>query len=505
MRYLIGRSPAPAVAFVFLLVLPLLAGAAPTKITFLHINDVYEISPKDGQGGFAELMTLLRRERAVADFSITTFGGDLISPSLLSGLTKGSHMVELMNLIETDVAVAGNHEFDFGPEIARQRIMESNFPWLATNVLGEDNKPMVGLAALHTIEIGDFTIGFFGLLEPETEILSSPGPAIRFAPVKETALMAVTELQELGAEVIVALTHLDFATDVALARDVPGIHLILGGHDHEPITWYERGVPILKAGFDAHYLGVVDLTVERMEIKGERVFRVIPAWRLLSTAGVDPDPEFSAIVDKYNARLDAALEGPVGATVVRLDSRRASIRTGETTIGNLIADAMREAVSADVAITNSGGIRGDRIYEAGSTLTRRDILTELPFRNVTVLIQLSGDDLLKALENGVSQVENKDGRFPQVSGLSFVYDPMAAKGSRVVEVAVGGEPLESERFYKVATNDFIQGGGDGYAMLTNGRVLIDASGANLMATTVMDYIAAKGTVAPRLEARIGTQ
>ncbi len=491
-----------AVAVVLLLVLPVAAAAEPTKITFLHVNDVYEIAPKRGQGGFAELMTLLRREREAAQYSITTFGGDLISPSVMSGLTKGSQMIELMNAIGTDVAVPGNHEFDFGPEIARQRIGEARFPWLGTNVLGMDGKPAAGMTDVHTIKLGDFTVGFFGLLAPETRTLSSPGAAIRFAAAAETAAAAVKKLQDMGADIIVALTHLDMATDIALAREVEGIHAILGGHDHDPIVWRAGDVPILKAGYDAHHLGALDLSVEWVESRGRKKLQVIPAWRLTSTAGVAPDPDIKAIVDKHNAKLDAELNVPVGVTKVTLDSRRASVRTGETNFGNLIADAMRAAVGADVAITNGGGIRGDRTYDAGETLTRKDVLAELPFGNVTVMLELSGGDLLEALENGVSEVENTAGRFPQVSGMSFVYDPAAAKGSRVTEVTVGGKPLDRAKIYRVATNDYMAGGGDGYAVLKKGRAVIDASGATLMATSVMNYIADKAPVAPRVEGRI---
>ena len=242
---------------------------------------------------------------------------------------------------------------------------------------GPDGKPASGMIGLHTVKAGDFTVGFFGLLATETDVLSSPGSDISFAPVKETAAAAVKKLQEMGADVVVALTHLEFATDVALAREVRGIHLILGGHDHEPITWLEGSVPLLKAGYDAHHLGAVDLLVEYVEKRGKKKLQVIPAWRLISTAGVAPDPEIKAIVDGHNAKLDAELNVAVGDTKVMLDSRRSSVRTGETAMGNLIADAMREAVGADVALTNSGGIRGDRTYDAGDTLTRKDVLSHL--------------------------------------------------------------------------------------------------------------------------------
>ena len=502
MLHIKSRFAVSIVAAAFLLALPFAASAEPTKITFLHTNDVYEISAKQGQGGFAELMTLLKAERAAAQHSITTFGGDLISPSVMSGLTKGTQMVELMNAIGVDVAVPGNHEFDFGPEIAAQRIGESKFPWLGANVLGKDGKPAAGMAGLHTVKVGDFTVGFFGLLAPETDSLSSPGADIAFASVTETAAASVAKLQEMGADVIVALTHLAMTDDIALARSVKGINAILGGHDHEPIAWQEGNVSILKAGYDARHLGALDLSVEWVESRGKKKLEVVPAWRLTSTAGIAADPEIKAIVDKHNAKLDEDLNVPVGETKVMLDSQRASVRTAETNIGNLIADAMRAGVKADIAITNGGGIRGDRTYEAGTVLTRKDVLTELPFGNVTVLLEMSGADVLAALENGVSQIEEKAGRFPQVSGLTFTYDPSAAAGSRIVSVTVGGKPLDKGASYKVATNDYMAGGGDGYAAMKGARVVIDASGATLMATTVMNHIAANAPVAPKVEGRI---
>jgi 5'-nucleotidase / UDP-sugar diphosphatase len=171
-------------------------------------------------------------------------------------------------------------------------------------------------------------------------------------------------------------------------------------------------------------------------------------------------------------------------------------------MGNLIADALREALQADVALVNGGGIRGNRLYEAGTPLTRRDILQEMPFGNPGVLVELSGADLLAALENGVSQVENKAGRFPQVSGLRLTYNPGKPAGSRVLDVQVGGKALDRTATYRVATNDFLLKGGDGYSSLSKGKVLIDASGGSLMATTVMHYITTKGSVAPQVEGRI---
>ena len=496
------RPPSGVLLAALLLLVPAASSAEATKITFLHVNDVNEIEPRRGAGGFAPLMTLLERERAASVHTITTFGGDLFSPSLLSGFTKGAHMVEMMNAIGTDVAVVGNHEYDFGPEAAARNFAASAFPWLGTNVLAPDGSPAEGLVATHLIESGGFKVGFFGLVTPETAVLSSPGREIEFAPVIDSARRAVDDLKSQGAELIVALTHQFLSEDRKLAAEVEGIHLILGGHDHVPVATDVRGTAILKSSHNAHYLAIADLRVERDE---EASLSVRPEWRLVSSAGIEPRAEIQALVDAHAATLDEELDVVIGRTAVDLDTRRLSVRSRETGFGNLVAEALRRGTGADVGLTNGGGIRGDRTYAAGSELTRRDIFEELPFGNMTVLLELSGADLRAALENGVSQVENMAGRFPQVAGLRLVYDPQAPPGDRVMEVEVGGEALDPTRTYRVATNDYMAQGGDGYAALEAGRAIIDASGGTLMATMVMDHIAAEGTVAPRRDGRIRTR
>lgn len=479
--------------------------AQTVELTLLHVNDVYQISPKGGTGGVAQLMTLLKKERARAKNTLTTLGGDLLSPSVMSGLLKGAQMIELFNALKMDVAVLGNHEFDFGPAILRERMKASSFPWITSNVFEKDGTPFGGGTLSMIKQVGDYKIGLFGLLTPETEFLSNTGGEVTFKPVMETAKAMVADLKKQGAQVIIALTHLDFSEDRQLASKVKGIDVIMGGHDHDPLAAYENDTLIIKAGYDAHYLAVVDLKIEmRKSRRGPKV-HVLPVWRFDTTAGVTPDPDIAKQVASYEAKLSKELDVAVGKTTTELVSKRGEVRTRETTMGNLIADALRAGVKADVALTNGGGIRGDRVYDAGSTLTRKDILSELPFGNVTVLVEISGANLRAALENGVSKVEDKAGRFPQVSGLSFTYNPAASAGSRVTAVTVGGKPLDTAAIYKLATTEYMLGGGDGYKTLNKGKTLVDASGATLMATTVMNYIAAKGTVSPKLENRIATK
>jgi 5'-nucleotidase / UDP-sugar diphosphatase len=171
-------------------------------------------------------------------------------------------------------------------------------------------------------------------------------------------------------------------------------------------------------------------------------------------------------------------------------------------MGDLVADAIRASTGADVAITNGGGIRANKLYPAGSAITRRDILTELPFGNSTALVEINGADVVAALENGLAQVENRQGRFPQVSGMVVTYDPRQPPGSRVASVTIDGKPLDNLARYKVASNDFMVKGGDGYAALGKGRTLIGGSDGKLIANEVMVYVKKLGSIELRTQGRI---
>ena len=190
-------------------------------------------------------------------------------------------------------------------------------------------------------------------------------------------------------------------------------------------------------------------------------------FRFIDTAAVTPDPESQAMVEQLQKTLDESLNVEIGTAEGPLDfaAQRGAGRGKHH--GQPVADAIRDATGADIAIANGGGIRADRTYDAGTVLTRRDILTELPFGNTTVLTELPGSQILAALENGVSQVEKGAGRFPQLSGATMVYDPTAPVGARVAEVTIGGAPLDPDKVYKLATNDFI---------LARGRRLCGAGG-----------------------------
>jgi 5'-nucleotidase/UDP-sugar diphosphatase len=196
------------------------------------------------------------------------------------------------------------------------------------------------------------------------------------------------------------------------------------------------------------------------------------------------------------------LDVPIGTTAVELDSRNATVRTGEAAIGNLLADAMRITAGADAAILNGGGIRAGKVYPAGTSLTRRDVLAELPFGNRVVTVEISGAGLRQALENGLAQMPDAGGRFPQVSGIKLEADLRRPAGSRITALQVAGAPIDPARIYKVATNDFIARGGDGYVTFRDAKQLLAPQDSPLLANQVMAYVRQIGTVRTGVEGRI---
>lgn len=493
------RRLLPAAAVLALLATPV--AAEPVTVKILQVNDWDRIQEAEGRGGYARLRAVLEREGAGAPEVLLVHAGDAFSPSLLSGFDKGAHMVELLNTLPLDVFVMGNHEFDFGPDVAKERLREARFPVVNSNVTDRDGTSLLaGTVESRIVEVGGYRIGFFGLTTPETRILASPGYA-EFKPLTETAAAMAAKLRAEGADLVALVTHAGLGDDLALMNQ-GAVDLILTGHDHDLRMIYDGSVAMVESGSQANDVAVLELKLDRVAKGGKEEVVWHPTFRTVDTATVTPDPAGAALVKAYDDRLGKELDVPVGEVATGLDSRRAAVRDKEAAIGNLFADAMRDAVGADVAVINGGGIRADKEYPAGTRLTRRDVLSELPFGNKTVKLEVGGALLLAALEHGVSQAGQGGGRFPQVSGLRVAFDARRPVGSRVTEVEVGGRPLDPAATYTLATNDYMAAGGDGYAVLKEARRVVDPAAARLIASQVMEHVAARGTVAPRVEGRI---
>ncbi len=489
-----------------LLVLTLPVFSQNVRVTILHVNDVYQFMPVEGgkRGGLARLLTLKKEALKENPNTIFTLGGDTLSPSVETRTYKGAQMIDAWNAVGLDYSVFGNHEFDIKTAELLQRMKESKFTWLGANIIDtKTNKIFADTPPYVIREFNGVKIGIIGLILPETKQTSSMEDSLTVTDFCATAKKLVKQMRKKEkVSAVIGLTHLFMAQDKQLAQ-CADFDLILGGHEHTLLQSSANGTPIFKMTADARELGKFNLNFNAATKRLESFdWEIIPV-----TDQIEDAPEFAWVFDKYKSLLEQ-LAVSVGATSVELDALSLSNRTKETNIGNFVADAYRNAASADVALVNGGSIRADLTYNPGA-LTKRDVLSILPFNNPIVKVEITGKTLRETLEHGVARSasgeDGEPGRFPQISGMSFKFDTTKPVGSRVSEITVGGKPLDESKTYTLATSDFlVSRGGDGYTMFKDAKVLINATNAakdsDVFEKAIKD--SPNQTIAPKLESRI---
>lgn len=453
--------------------------AQTVRVTILHVNDVYQFAPVDAgaRGGLARLLTLKKAALAQNPNTIFTLGGDTISPSVETLTYKGAQMIDAWNALGIDYAVFGNHEFDLKTADLLARMKESKFAWLGANVIDKTTGKIFADTPPYIVrEIAGVKIGFIGFLLPETKQTSSMAENLEvadFCPIAKRLVSQMRKKEHVNA--VIGLTHLSMTQDKQLATCAE-FDLILGGHEHNLLQSSSNRTPIFKMTSDAREMGKFNLN---FDAKTKRLasfdWEVVPVTDKIADA-----PEFAPVYEKYRPLLEKLAER-VGATSVELDAESQSNRQKETNIGDFIADAYRGAVGADIGLINGGSIRADLYYQPG-VLTKRDVLSILPFNNPIVKVEVTGKLLKEILEHGVARSapgeDSEPGRFPQVSGVRFEWDPSKPAGSRVVSISVGGKPVDEAATYTLATSDFlVTRGGDGYTMFQNAKPLTRAASA----------------------------
>ncbi|GAB4213300.1 MAG: 5'-nucleotidase C-terminal domain-containing protein [Roseiflexaceae bacterium] len=507
-------------------------------------------------GGVARRKTLFDQIRSTNtgnDGLLFLDAGDVFQGTLYFNLYEGYADLDFYRQLGYDAMAIGNHEFDRGDEPLAKFIDGattgtypnppqglpgtlggSNFPVLSANITVSGGALAGKIQPRTTKTVGGKKIGIFSLTTPDTPIISSPSIQVSFGANLATIAQAeVDALKADGCNIIIALTHIGHDQDLALAAAVRGINVIVGGHSHTPLlptsapsaplgVTSQGAYPKVVNDPDGNTVLVVtdwewgkwlgDLTVgfnaTDQVVGAEAESTVTPVWAdglgsrtPLPNEGAEiaADTAFqAAITNTYKPPIAQLQATKIGATAVLLDGARANVRTRETNLGNLIADTLRLRIlaAADndparpvVAITNGGGIRAS--INAGD-VTVGNVLEVLPFGNTIAYVNVTGAQLLAALENGVSQAPAEGGRFAQVSGLRFVYIPRRPAGNRVTAVSVQeGDtfvPLDAAKIYRVATNNFTLGGGDGYTALAQGTGKVDTG--LIMADEVQNRIAA---------------
>ena len=431
---------------------------------------------------------------------IVAHGGDTLSPSVMSGLDRGAHIVALTNMIAPDIFVPGNHEFDFGKAVFLERMGEATFPLYGANLRDPAGAPLPGFKDRMLLTFDGVRLGLTGLAYEQSPRMSS-SEDLRFASTIDTTKTQAAALRADGADFVCAVAHCNRGDAIKLQYE-RAAELLLTGHTHDLFVNHDGSNAVVESGHDAHYVTCVDLAITVRDDGAKRTTSWWPQFRVIDTASVTPDAQVAAAVARFEAQLLDKMTEAICTTAVALDSSTAIVRTREAAIGNLFADAMRTGTRADAAILNGGGIRASKLYDPGARITHGDILAELPFNNRVVVIELAGRNLKRAIENGLALLPRASGRFPQVSGIAVRFDPEREAGSRVVSMQVGGAPLDEGRIYRVATLDFLARGGDDYVMFSDARRITPDNDAPMLVNEVVEYLRKIGTARTGVEGRM---
>jgi 5'-nucleotidase len=504
--------------------------------TILHTNDTHDhLEPtvytgKDAAGkdfraqygGVARIKTAIETLKRQSINPIVVDAGDVFTGTIYGMIYKGLADLAYMEAFGVQAQTIGNHEFDNGPSQLAEYIKNATFPVVSANIDASNEPLLKDLIKKSTIlTVGGQRLGVVGITTPDTPITSSPGDKVKFLEPLAAVQAEVDRLRASGITKIILLSHLGYLKDLDLAQQLKGVGVIVGGHSHTPLGNFEgNGLPKSAGAYptvlkDANGKTVLVTQVwewgklygsVRVTMNAEGVPVL---WKGVVTPVTDSfttDVRLSATLKAFTVPVDAFRKNVVGEAKVRLNGDRADVRRRETNLSNLIADAnlwKTRTYNATISLQNGGGVRAS--IEAGP-VTQGQIIDVQPFGNTLFVMDLTGAEVRAALENGVSQWEQSAGRFLHVSGLKYTFDLGKPAGQRVTDVQVGNaqsgfKPLEPNTTYKVVTNNFIAGGGDGFDVLKNAKgTRIDTYLPDY--AVMSEYFQNLKVVEPKVEGRI---
>jgi 5'-nucleotidase len=516
-------------------------GREPVEIQLLDVSDWHaQLDPLSGVGGAAVLSSYWQADRAANPNTLTLTAGDAFGASPpLSSFFDEVPAILAQRMMGFDADTLGNHNFDRGIDHLQQMVDLARAPagdqpgepfrYVSANLRNRDDN-LTGVEDFAILEVGGVDVAVIGITNPEAPTLVFPGSfgTIEVTDPVRAAKDARKAARRAGADVFVAITHLGvtgFDEDgnavgplIDFARRTRGFDVIFG--DHTDVQFegvINRALVVENRSKGATY----SRTTLTVDPRNGRTLDRSNEFVVPTAAAVTPDPAIEAMLQPFRDELSVVFDEPIGVATDTFERGGNIERRMEVPIGNLVSDSIRLRYDTQLAFTNGGGIRAPlpsthqvqdptlRRPENGFTagpwdLVVGDAFAVLPFGNSVVTREVTGERLWQILENGVSAVNPDgtatDGRFPQVSGFRFTFDSTQPAGARVVSVTLAdGTPIPPDgTVYTLATNDFVNAGGDGYTMLADGQ----GATRELMATVLQEHIQAESPITPTVEGRI---
>ncbi|GFY40213.1 hypothetical protein TNIN_453771 [Trichonephila inaurata madagascariensis] len=444
--------------------------ATKKVVSILHFNDVYNVEEQQQEpvAGATRFCAALKSFNHLDP--LVLFSGDILAPSIMSTFTKGEQMIPVLEACGVHCACYGNHDFDFGVDNLMDFARRTSFPWLISNVLDNGTSaPLADGKVTCVMNRNGIKFGIIGLVEEEwlaTLATIDPEDVTYIDFVTEGRKLAKQLKDKVGVDYVIALTHMRTPNDCRLAENVDEIDLILGGHDHVYEIKKVNGKYIIKSGTDFREFSKITLDFSLNPVQ-------VDIEKIEVTSKFSEDEELKEQLSVYQDIVAGKMDEVLGHFSIDLDARFSSIRTKETNIGNFVCDVMLSSTHADLALLNSGTLRADRIIPKGD-FTLRDLVNLLPMMDPMIVLNAPGEQIYLALENGVSQYPKLEGRFPQVSGISFAFDPKKPPGKRIDPhyIKIGDEYLDMNQKYRLSTKMYMYQGRDGYDMFKDCEVLL---------------------------------
>jgi 2',3'-cyclic-nucleotide 2'-phosphodiesterase (5'-nucleotidase family) len=448
------------------------------SITVLFAADMPIIGQNE-MGSYAQLASAVKQMRSADSDALFLFGGNSLGPSPMSSFDSGSHIVDLLNSIEPDVMGVTKREYSYFEEQLSLRAFEAVFPMVASNIYDPlQNSLQNGLLKSVIIDRGGIKLGIMAVVDP----LAKQQYLLNRVIIEDISLSVTKEAKALrsdGAEFIVVMHGSLFPELDNLLKDQT-IDLTLAKDHFAPPDDIQKSKQIANKVLITE---PGDFALVRIAKKSDKDFDI--QWERHKLKGLPLEASIARLERDYVQRLDRIMNLPIATVETPFNTFRNATRSSENEFGNIVTDAMRDYTNADIAIINSGGIRGGAEYPKSHVFTRKNLVSELPFRAGIVSLQILGKDLLNALEMSVSEFEKNKGRFPQLSGAELTFDSSQAVNSRVLSVKINGEQLSPDKLYKLATTDYLYNGGDGYSAFANSRLI---EGTQTMRITLSDLV-----------------
>jgi 5'-nucleotidase/UDP-sugar diphosphatase len=477
-----------------------LAQANDNSVRIIYISNKPNIEKTPDEGGFSELATFLKGARESNSGTLFLHGGDSLGPSLLSSFDRGSHMMDVLNALEADAMAVAQREFSYYEDELTLRTSEADFPILSANIfdpLSNDN--LEGVISGYIFESNGHAIGVTSIVSEEV-IANYLPKRISLLDADQSVRKASAQLRSDGAEQVILLTDHESPLSESWLNDAVVDLLIATSDldtDEDKYQTINDRLLVTKGWNKGEAL---DIKLDFLDENGKSSARF--KAESVDLSKYKPDKLIEEQIAQHLKVLSVLLDKKLGVFGADINTRRHFVRTEESQLGNFIADALKTTFNVDIGFFNGGSIRGDRFYKKGEAITRKTLQQEIPFRDSVAILEVSGAQILTALENGFSQIENVRGRFPQVSGIQVKMSPTEPVGNRVLSVTINGQPLDKAASYRLATTSFLASGGDGYDSFQSAKRLNETVGEQIIADVVSEFILIKKIVSPKIEGRI---